>query len=63
MEELKHGKEEMMQYIVTLENGKQIRLFVGSEDWLDEYKFMVNVVTYCDVDCITRYSVETVTVE
>ena len=37
MEELRHGKEEMMQYIVTLENGKQIRLFVGSEDWLDEY--------------------------
>ena len=63
MEELKHGKEEMTQYIITLESGKQIRVFISAEDWKDEYRFTLNVLEYCDVEKISRYSVETVTVE
>lgn len=63
MEELKHKSEEMTQYIITFENGKRIRLFVGAEDWRDEYRFMVNVADYCDAEKITRYGIETVTVE
>lgn len=62
MEELRHGTEEMSQYIVTLKNGKQVRLFVSAEDWETEYGFMVD--TIAKTDChVTRYSVETVTVE
>lgn len=63
MEELRHGTEEMTQYIVTLGTGKQIRLFVSADDWQDEYQFLINVANYCDAEKITRYSVETVKVE
>ena len=63
MEELKHGTEEMTQYIITLESGKQIRVFISAEDWKDEYRFTLNVLEYCDVEKISRYSAETVTVE
>lgn len=63
MEELRHGTEEMTQYIVTLGTGKQIRLFVSADDWQDEYQFLINVANYCDAEHITRYSVESVTVE
>lgn len=63
MEELRHGTEEMTQYIITLVNGKEIRMFVSAEDWKDEYQFLINVANYCDADNITRYSVESVTVE
>lgn len=63
MEELRHGTEEMSQYIVTLGTGKQIRLFVSADDWQDEYRFLINVADYCDAEKITRYSVETVTVK
>ena len=60
MEELKHGSEEMSQYIVTLKNGKQVRLFVGAEDWKTEARFILGIE---NVEGITRYSTETVTVE
>lgn len=63
MEELKHGTEEMTQYILTFENGKQMRLFVSTEDQKDECSFMFNALKNSDVENIIRYSVETVTVE
>ena len=62
MEELGHGTEEMSQYTVTLKNGKQVRLFVSADDWETENKFMVDCMTGSDCH-VTRYSVETVTIE
>lgn len=63
MEELRHGTEEMTQYIVTMGNGNQIRLFVGSSDWQDECILMANIINYGDIERITRFSTETVSVE
>jgi hypothetical protein len=56
LEELHGGQEEeMTEYIVTMNSGKQIRLLVSAEDWQDECMFMADVINYVDSEGICRY--------
>ncbi len=63
MEELKHGSEEMTQYIITTNSGKHVRLFVSAEDWKDEVLVMHDIIQFVECDRITRYGINTVTVK
>lgn len=56
LEELHGGQEEdVTEYIVTMNSGKQIRLLVSAEDWQDECMFMADVINYIDAEGICRY--------
>ena len=56
LEELHGGQEEdVTEYIVTMNSGRQIRLLVSAEDWQDECMFMADVINYIDAEGICRY--------
>lgn len=56
LEELHGGQEEdVTEYIVTMNSGRQIRLLVAADDWQDECMFMADVINYIDAEGICRY--------
>ena len=63
LEELAPGQhQEMTEYIVTMNNGRQVRLLVSADDWQDECKFMADCIDYVDCEGITRYGLKDIKV-